>query len=66
LGVIDGREDAPVVRRGALLLFGKPESAQRFVPTHEIAFQVIDGTAVEWMLRLENSRWSTHSSMIRD
>ena len=47
LGVIDGREDAAVVRRGALLLFGKPESIKRFLPTHETAFQVIQGTAVK-------------------
>lgn len=47
LGVLDGREDAPVVRRGALLLFGRPESIRRFLPTHETAFQVTEGTAVK-------------------
>ncbi|MFD4422891.1 RNA-binding domain-containing protein [Agromyces sp. NPDC058484] len=46
LGVLDGREDAPIVRRGALLLFGRPESLRRFVPTHETAFQVFEGTSV--------------------
>ncbi|MFA4897312.1 MULTISPECIES: RNA-binding domain-containing protein [Microbacterium] len=47
LGVLDGRPDVPVVRRGALLLFGRPESIRRFIPTHETAFQVMDGTAVK-------------------
>jgi ATP-dependent DNA helicase RecG len=47
LSVIEGREDAATIRRGALLLFGKPESIHRFLPTHETAFQVVEDTAVK-------------------
>lgn len=46
LGVIEGREESPVIKRGALLLFGRASSIRRFVPTHETAFQVMDGNAV--------------------
>lgn len=46
LNVIEGRDDDPVIRRGALLLFGHPDSIQRFIPTHETAFQVMDNTSV--------------------
>lgn len=46
LNVIDGQDDALIVRRGALLLFGRPTSIQRFIPTHETAFQVTDNTSV--------------------
>ena len=46
LGVLDGREDSPVVRRGAVLLFGRSEAIRRYIPTHETAFQVIEGTSV--------------------
>jgi ATP-dependent DNA helicase RecG len=36
-----------VIRVGALLMFGREEALRRFVPTHEVAFQVVSGTAVE-------------------
>lgn len=47
LGVIDGREDAAVIKRGALLLFGRTDAIRRFVPTHETAFQVSEGSVVK-------------------
>jgi ATP-dependent DNA helicase RecG len=46
LGVVDVDGDSRP-RAGALLLFGKQESLQRFVPTHEVAFQVVRDLAVE-------------------
>lgn len=46
LGVIDGSDDAPLIRRGALLLFGREERLRDFIPTHETAFQVLSGTTV--------------------
>ncbi|MBF0816544.1 putative DNA binding domain-containing protein [Microbacterium paludicola] len=46
LGVIDGSEESPIIRRGALLLFGRDERLRQFIPTHETAFQVLSGTAV--------------------
>lgn len=46
LGVIDGHDDAPLIRRGALLLFGRAERLREFIPTHETAFQVLSGTSV--------------------
>jgi ATP-dependent DNA helicase RecG len=47
LGVVTANHEVRHVRAGALLLFGKEEAIKRFVPTHEIAFQVLSGTAVE-------------------
>jgi ATP-dependent DNA helicase RecG len=44
LGVV--RHDAEVTV-GSLLLFGRSEALRRFVPTHEAAFQVLRGLAVE-------------------
>ncbi len=44
LGVIGQRG---AIRIGAILLFGREESVRRHVPTHEVAFQVLRGTAVE-------------------
>jgi len=35
------------VTAGSLLLFGRPAALRRFVPTHEAAFQVLRGLAVE-------------------
>lgn len=43
LGLV--RPDAEV-SLGALLIFGRPDALRRFVPTHEAAFQVMDGLAV--------------------
>lgn len=45
LGVLATDDGTPAM--GALLLFGRPESLRRFLPTHEVAFQVMRGTAVE-------------------
>lgn len=47
LGVIDGREDAAVVKRGALLMFGRTDAIRRFIPTHETAFQVTEDLVVK-------------------
>jgi len=47
LGVVTANHELRHVRAGALLLFGKEEAIKRFVPTHEIAFQVLRRTAVE-------------------
>lgn len=46
LGVANGRASEPALKAGALLLFGRPESLARYVPSHEVAFQVLAGTAV--------------------
>ncbi len=47
LGVVTANGDIRSIRAGALLLFGREEAVQRFVPTHEVAFQVLRGTDVE-------------------
>lgn len=47
LGVVSRVGDEVRPTMGALLLFGRPESLRRFVPTHEAAFQVLRGTRVE-------------------
>lgn len=47
LGVVTGDAEPGSIRVGALLLFGRDEALARLVPTHEIAFQVLRGTAVE-------------------
>lgn len=47
LGVVDSRDTANMtIFIGALLLFGKEKSLRRLLPTHEAAFQVLDGTEV--------------------
>ena len=43
LGLIDHRGELTV---GALLLFGREESIARFIPTHEVAFQVLESSEV--------------------
>lgn len=35
------------IRTGAVLLFGHEDALRRHIPTHEVAFQVLRGTAVE-------------------
>lgn len=40
------RQDAEVTT-GALLMFGRTESIRRFLPTHEAAFQVLNGLKVQ-------------------
>lgn len=47
LGVIDANGDVRGVRLAGLLLFGKDEALRRFVPGHEVAFQVLRGLDVE-------------------
>lgn len=46
LGVVVGSPDVPEIRVGAVLLFGREDVLRREVPTHEVAFQVLDDTAV--------------------
>lgn len=47
LGVIDANGEVRGVRLAALLLFGKDDALRRFVPGHEVAFQVLRGLDVE-------------------
>ena len=47
LGVVTANHEVHSVRAGALLLFGKEEAIRRLIPTHEVAFQVLNGTEVE-------------------
>jgi ATP-dependent DNA helicase RecG len=47
LGVIEANGEARGVRLTALLLFGKEDALRRFVPGHEVAFQVLRGLDVE-------------------
>lgn len=47
LGIIDVRGERIGIRVAALLLFGKEGALRKFLPTHEIAFQVLSGTQVE-------------------
>lgn len=42
LGVAELRGDDVTLKRGALLLFGTSEALQKFVPTHETIFQVLE------------------------
>ncbi len=47
LGAVEANQDIKAIRVLALLLFGKEEALKRFLPTHEIAFQVLAGMRVE-------------------
>jgi ATP-dependent DNA helicase RecG len=47
LGVVDANGSPRAVRLAAVLLFGKVEALQRFVPGNEVAFQVLRGLDVE-------------------
>jgi ATP-dependent DNA helicase RecG len=47
LGAVEANHGVTAVRVLALLLFGKEEALRRFLPTHEVAFQVLSGTRVE-------------------
>ncbi|MGE5551792.1 MAG: ATP-binding protein, partial [Bacteroidota bacterium] len=47
LGAVIMDHDQMLIRVLGLLLFGKVEALQKFLPTHEAAFQQISGTKVE-------------------
>ena len=47
LGAIEANHQVNAIRVLGLLLFGKEEALARFLPTHEVAFQVLVGTQVE-------------------
>lgn len=47
LGMVATNGAVTGIRAGALLLFGTERALARFVPSHEAAFQVLRGTAVE-------------------
>lgn len=47
LGVAKLVDGTTRLARGALLLFGRARSIERFIPTHEVAFQVLRGDKVE-------------------
>lgn len=47
LGCVGPDGDGNSVTLGGLLLFGREEALLRLVPTHEVAFQVIEGEAVQ-------------------
>ncbi len=47
LGAVEANHDMSAVRVLGLLLFGKEEALCRWLPTHEVAFQVLRGTQVE-------------------
>jgi ATP-dependent DNA helicase RecG len=46
LGGFEPNGRAPAIRRVALLLFGREDSLGRLLPTHEVAWQVIEGEKV--------------------
>lgn len=47
LGAVEANHEASAIRVLGLLLFGREEALRRFLPTHELAFQVLAGTRVE-------------------
>lgn len=47
LGVVEANGEVRGIRLAGLLLFGREEAIRRFVPTHEVAFQVLRGIEVE-------------------
>ena len=46
LGGIEPQPTGPGIRRVALLLFGREEALRTLLPTHEIAWQVLEGRSV--------------------
>jgi ATP-dependent DNA helicase RecG len=46
LGLAEGRERIERVRVAGLLVLGREDALRRLVPTHEVAFQVLNGTRV--------------------
>jgi ATP-dependent DNA helicase RecG len=47
LGAVEANGQVRSIRVLGLLLFGKEDSLRRFLPTHEVAFQVLRGQSVE-------------------
>lgn len=47
LGAVEANGSVTSVRVLGLLLFGREEALRRYLPAHEVAFQVLRGTAVE-------------------
>jgi ATP-dependent DNA helicase RecG len=47
LGAVEANHTVTRIRVLGLLLFGKEASLRRFLPTHEVAFQVLQGERVE-------------------
>lgn len=47
LGAVDANGIVRTIRLVGLLLFGREESLHRYLPTHEAAFQVLQGTEVK-------------------
>lgn len=47
LGAVEANHEVGAVRVLGLLLFGREEALRRFLPTVEVAFQVLSGTEVE-------------------
>ena len=47
LGAVEANGEVVAIRVLGLLLFGKEEALRRWLPTHEVAFQVLRGTSVE-------------------
>jgi len=47
LGAVEANGDVHGIRVLGLLLFGREEAIRRYLPTHEVAFQVLRGTAIE-------------------
>ncbi|WP_261560399.1 ATP-binding protein [Frankia tisae] len=47
LGLLEHRGGLAVICAGALLLFGREDAIRRYCPTHEAAFQALQGLAVQ-------------------
>ena len=46
LGAVEANHEVIAIRVLGLLLFGREEALRRFLPTHEVAFQVLSGSEV--------------------
>lgn len=47
IGAVEANHEVKGIKVLGLLLFGKEDSVKRFLPTHEVAFQVLSGNEVE-------------------
>jgi len=47
IGAVQANHEVSAIRVLGLLLFGREEALRRFLPAHEVAFQVLRGQAVE-------------------